>query len=131
MCHEGVAAGKTPFRIGGEQGNGCLRQLVIAHVIERSGIDDVIVPPGPQQFQEVEAALRVCGSKPSETIVADVGAKAVPGLMPRTCIVGRNPKGRGKARAQHLLGFGKKGVLLGAEQPHDLPLGDIHAQVLQ
>ena len=51
--------------------------------------------------------------------------------MPRTCIVDRNPKGRGKARAQHLLGFGKKGVLLAAEQPHDLPLGDVDAQVLQ
>ena len=130
MLHEGVAAGKA-LVCARREGDGCLRQLMIAHVIEGCGIDDVIVLPGPQQFQEVEAALRVCGREKGEAIVADMGAKAVLGLMPGTRIVDRNPARRAKPRAQHLPGFGEEGVLLAAEQPHDLPLGDIDAQVLQ
>jgi len=60
-----------------------------------------------------------------------MGTKAVLGLVPRSRIVNRDP-GRGvKARAQHLLGFAEKGVLLGAEQAHDLPLGDIDAQIVK
>ena len=51
--------------------------------------------------------------------------------MPCASVIDRDPGRRAKACAQHLAGFGEKGVLLAAEQPHDLPFGDIDAQVLQ
>ena len=60
-----------------------------------------------------------------------MGAKAVLGLVPCARVVHRDPGRRAKACAQHLAGFGEKGALLAAEQPHDLPFGDVDAQVLQ
>ena len=66
-----------------------------------------------------------------EAVIADMGAKAVPAFVPRARIVNRDPGRGGEACAQHLLGFGKKDILLVAEQAHDLPFGDIDAQVSQ
>ena len=60
-----------------------------------------------------------------------MGAKAVLGLVPCASVIDRDPGRRAKACAQHLRGFGEEGVLRAAEQPHDLPLGDIDAQILQ
>src|SRR5271157_4555602 len=91
VCHEGRAAGKAPLRVR-QAGNGRQGQLVLAHVIERSLVDDVIVPPGPQQLKEIEPALRGRGCKKGEAIIADMGAKAVPGLMPGSRIVNRDPR---------------------------------------
>src|SRR5271166_2039762 len=94
--HEGLAAGKAPV-CARQKGDGGLRQPMIAHVIERGLVDDVIVPAGPQKFQEIQPGLRTPGSKPGEAIVADMGTKTVLGLMPGTRIVNRDPGRRGKA----------------------------------
>jgi len=60
-----------------------------------------------------------------------MGAKAIPGLMPRPRIVNRDPGCRGKAGAQHPGGSGTEGALLCAQQAHDLPLGDSDAQTVK
>lgn len=123
--HESLAAGKAPLRLR-QEGDGGLRRPVIAHLIERGLVDDVILSPGPQQFEKIEPALRAGGCKKGEAIVADMGAKAVLGLMPCPSIVNGQPGCRGKACAQH-----PRELRRAAEQPHDLPLGDIDAQILQ
>jgi hypothetical protein len=58
-----------------------------------------------------------------------MGAKAVLGLMPGARIVNGKPGRRSQPFAQHLDIFLEESVLLAAQQPHDLPLGDIDAQI--
>ena len=58
MRHEGRAIGKAPFRIGGEQADSYLGQIMIAHVIEGRRVDDIVRLSGPQQFEEIKPALR-------------------------------------------------------------------------
>ena len=56
MRHERAAASKAPLRLRQECDGG---QPVIAHVIERGPVDDVIVPVGPQKLQEIQPGLRM------------------------------------------------------------------------
>ena len=130
MGHEGVAAGKALLRLS-KAGDGCLGQLVLAHVGERSFVDHIVVAPGPQQLKKIQPALRAGGCKKGEAIVADMSAKAVLGLMPGARIVNGQPGRRKKPCAQHLDVFFEESVLLAAQEPHDLPLGDVDAQTGQ
>ena len=127
MGHEGVAAGKALLRVS-KAGNGCQGQLVLAHISERSFVDHIVVAPGPKQLKKIQPALRTRGCKKGEAVIADMSAKAVLGLMPGARIVNGKPGSRSKPFAQHLDVFLEESVLLAAQQPHDLPLGDIDAQ---
>ena len=130
MGHEGFAAGKALLRVS-KTGNGRLGQLVLAHVSERSFVDDVVVPPGPEQLKKIQPAFRAGGCEEGEAVIADMRAKAVPGLMPGARIVNGKPGRRRKPRAQHLDVFLEESILLAAQKPHDLPLGNRDAQTGQ
>ena len=60
-------------------GDGRLGQLVLAHVSERSFVDDIVVAPGPQQLKKIQPALGAGGCEERKAVIADMGAKAVPG----------------------------------------------------
>ncbi len=83
------------------------RERACAHIGERLGIDDVIAMAGPQQVEEVEAALRGGGAEPGEMRVADLGAEAVPGLVARAGVIHRDPGGARKSGAQHRARLGE------------------------
>ena len=51
--------------------------MVLVHVIQRCGVDDVIFAFGAQQFHEIDTAFRGGGGKTGETVVANMRAKTV------------------------------------------------------
>src|SRR6201992_4496097 len=70
-----------------------------AHVGECLGIDHVIAVASAQQVQEIEPALRAGRAEPSEAVIADVRAGAVPRLVAGARAVGREPRHTWGARA--------------------------------
>jgi len=64
------AIGEMGLGMAGEPGDHRRREMMLAQIIERRGIDRVILVAGPQQFEEVAPALRAGGAKPGEMRVA-------------------------------------------------------------
>ena len=86
---------------------------------------------GAQELQEIETALRSGGAKPSEVVVADLGAAAIHAFVASTGVVHRDPGCARQAGAQHIAGLGQEAVLALVQQPHHLALGDRNPQRAQ
>ena len=78
--------GETVVGMFGQSGGHMGRERAFAHIGKRLGIDDVIAMAGPQQGEEVKAALRSGGAEPGEIRVADLGTEAVLGLVARATV---------------------------------------------
>ena len=57
MRQEGRLIGKAPVRMLGQAGDHVGRELALAHIGQRFGVDDVIIVTGTQQREEIAAAL--------------------------------------------------------------------------
>ena len=99
-------------------------QVAAAHVGERLGVDHVVGVTGPQKRQEVQPALRSRGGKPSEIIVADLGADAVHASMPGAGVIDRHPARRFQPGASHADRLVAKAFLARGQEPEDVALGD-------
>src|SRR5271168_476461 len=112
----------------GDDGSG---ERAAAHIGQGLFVDDVIVMSGPQQFEEVEAALRARGRKIGEMSVADLGAEAILAFVTRPGVVGRDPRRVGQAGPQYGARFLYEALLAGDQQTNDLSLGDQDANPSQ
>ena len=104
---------------------------MLAHVSERSFVDHIVVASGSQQLKKIQAALRAGRCEERKAVIADMSTKAVSGLMPGARIVNGQPGCRSKSCAQHFNIFFEESILLTAQKPHDLPLGNRDAQAGQ
>ena len=75
MSGPGRPIGEDAIGMIGEAGDDGSGERAGAHIGHGFVIDDVIVVPGSQHFEEVEAALRTRGSEPGEPGVADLAQK--------------------------------------------------------
>jgi hypothetical protein len=133
------AISKVALGMAGEQGDDPRGEMTPAHIVQRFGVDHVVLVAGAQQLEEVQPALRGGGAEPSKMRVTDLGAKAIDGplfgargrLVARPGVVDRDPGGARQRGAQHLARLAKEAVLPGDQQPHHLALGDREAEAAQ
>lgn len=125
------AVGEAPRRVTCKRGDDLARQVVLAHIGNRRIIDQVRRIARIQQLEKIEPALGARGHEGREPIVADVRAHPVLSLMSCARVVDRDPGGGIEARAQHIACLAEKCVVALDQQPHELALGDVDAQILQ
>src|SRR4051812_15801079 len=77
MALPGRLVGKVLGGMRGQLGDDWPGQCAGAHVGKRLGVDHVIRVTRPEQFEEVEPALRRGRAEPGEMIIADLGADLV------------------------------------------------------
>ena len=118
----GPRVGKLLVRVLGKKGDGGAGKRSRAHVRQGCVVDHVIGVSGTQQIEEVESALAAGGAEPSEVVVANLGAEAVAGFVPRAGIIHRDPARRLQPGAQYVSRFGVERALAANQQPHHLPL---------
>ena len=87
MALPGRLIGKLPLRMPGQLPDHRSGQVVLAHVVQRRLVDDVIGVAGAQQFEEVQPALAAGGAEPGEVVVADLRADGVGAAMARAGVV--------------------------------------------
>jgi len=102
-----------------------------AHVVQRRGVDHIVLETGAQELEEVETALGEGGRKPGEAVVADAGAGPVAVSMAGAGVVHRDPCRRLQAGPEHGPVLIEKAILPRGQQPHHLALGDVDAEVPQ
>ena len=127
----GLLIGEVTVGMFGESGDHTAGQRAFAHIGERGVIDDVIAMAGAQQAEKIEAALRGGGGEGGEMGVADLGAKAVIGLVARAGVVHRDPGRARQPGAQYIARFVAKAILAGGQQADHLALGNVDAEGLQ
>jgi hypothetical protein len=98
----GRRIGKLLLGMLRQPGNGGSGEGMFVHVGQSRLVDHVISVSGPQQIEEVKAALAARGAEPGEIIIADLRADAVDALMPRAGVIHRDPGGGLQPRAQHV-----------------------------
>ena len=124
MRGPGHLIGEATVGMFGEPGDHMAGQRAFAHVGERFVIDDVIAVAGAQQGEEVEAALGRGGNEGGEVGVANLGAKAVVGLVARPGIVHRDPGAAREPDAQRFARFVAETVLALDQQADHLAWRD-------
>ena len=124
MAQPGRLIGELPLRVRLQPLDHRPCQGMLAHVLQRRRVDDVVGVAGPQQLEEVQPALAARRAEPGEAVVADLRADAVGAAVARAGVVHRDPRGGLQPHPQHLPGLGKEVVLPGDQQAHHLTLAD-------
>ena len=101
------------------------------HVGKGRRVEYIVPMPGPQQLQEVQTALGKGRAKPGERIIADLRRHPVAIAMPGAGVVHADPGCAFQAGAQDRLALGDEIFLALVQEPHDLALGDIDAEITQ
>ena len=91
--------GEALVRMVGQEPDDRPGERSAPHIVERLGVDHVVVVAGAQQFQKIEPALGAGRAEPGEVLVADVGAVPVGRLVPRAGVVDHDPGRRLQAGA--------------------------------
>ena len=128
----GKAPGFTPVagRFG-QAGNHRAGQIALMHVGKGRRVEYIVPMPGLQQLQEVQTALGKGRANPGERIIADLRRHAVAIAMPGAGVVHADPGCAFQAGAQDRLALGDEIFLALVQEPHDLALGDINAEITQ
>jgi hypothetical protein len=124
MAQPGRRGGELSLRVRLQQLDHRPRQGMLAHVLQRRRVDDVVGMAGTQQLEEVQPALAARRAEPGEAVVADVRADPVGAAVARAGVVHRDPGGGLQPRPQHLPGLGEEVVLPADQQAHHLTLAD-------
>jgi len=66
--------------------------MVLAHVGQGFGVDDVIPIAGAQQLEKIGPTFGERGREKGEASIADLGGDAVLALMPSTGVIDRDPR---------------------------------------
>jgi hypothetical protein len=115
----------------GQRGDRRSGQSPPSHVGQSFSVDHVLGVAGTEQIEEVAPTFAGRRAEPGEMIVADLGARAVAGLVARASVIDADPGGIGEAGAQHVAGFAEEAILALDQQAHDLALGHIDADGMQ
>lgn len=127
----GLLIGEMPFRAAGEPVDQRRRQATLSHILEAGCVQHEVGMAGPEHVKKVQSALARPRAEPGDMIVADLRAKAVPGLVAGAGVVDRYP-GRGlKPGTQHVTGLPQERIVLFSQQTLHLTFGDRHAHRAQ
>ena len=77
--------GELPLRVRLQQLDHRPCQGMLAHVLQRRRVDDVVGVAGLQQLEEVQPALAARRAEPGEAVVAELRADAVDAAVARRC----------------------------------------------
>lgn len=100
------------------------RQGMLAHIAVGRLVEHVIGMAGTEQFKEVQPAFGCACAKPGEPVIADLRAKAVLGLVPRTGVVDRDIRRCLQPRPQNILRFRDETCLIPVQQADQMPFRD-------
>ena len=104
---------------------------MLSHVGVGRVVEHVIGMTGAKQFEEIQPAFGCTGAEPGESVIADLRAETVTGLMPCACVVNRNVRRCLQSGAQNILRFGGELLLLIGQETLELTLRDRHADRAQ
>ena len=107
---------------GGELRDDAVGEIASAHIGKGAVIQHIILIAGAQKIEKVEPALGLARAKPSEVIIADLGAVGVLAPMLGAGIIDADPLCRLKSGSQNIAGFGKEALYAPDQQADDLAL---------